>query len=201
MATTINLKFTSGSLSNAVSSNIVVSSAAFVQLQLLAPGETNAPGTVSGKTGTPSTRTAGAAFNATVNAVDTFWNTVTNVTDTVDISSSDTNAVLPADAALVGGTGTPSVTLMTAGTATLTATDTSNPSKTNYTTPAITVIAGALAKLQLLVPGKIAAPGSPTGKTGSPLTQTAGAGFSVTVIAVDANWGDHFKRCERRLAR
>ncbi|HXJ76162.1 MAG TPA: hypothetical protein VNM37_25115, partial [Candidatus Dormibacteraeota bacterium] len=76
VATTINLNFTSGSLTNATSSNIVVSAAAFAKLQLLAPGETAAPGSASGKTGTPSARTAGTGFNVTVNAVDAFWNLV-----------------------------------------------------------------------------------------------------------------------------
>src|SRR5437667_10542795 len=76
VANTINLNFTSGSLSNAVSGNIVVSPAAFAKLLVLAPGETAAPGTTTGKTGTPTTQTAGAAFNVTVNAVDANWNLI-----------------------------------------------------------------------------------------------------------------------------
>src|SRR5213076_40515 len=76
VANTINLNFTSGSLSNAVSSNIVVSAAAFTKLQVLAPGEAAAPGTGSGKSGSPAAQSAGTAFNVTVNAVDAFWNLV-----------------------------------------------------------------------------------------------------------------------------
>src|SRR5437867_8027793 len=109
VANTININFTSGSLSNALSGNIVVSPAAFAKLQLLVPGETAAPGTPTGKTGTPTARTAGTAFNVTVNAVDALWNLI-NTNDTAHITSSDTNASLPSDAALSGGTQTYSLT-------------------------------------------------------------------------------------------
>src|SRR5207302_385272 len=108
--------------------------------------------------------------------------------DTVNISCTDTNAALPADAALVNGTNSFSVTFKTAGTQTITATDATDGSKTNNTSPAITVNVGALAKLQLLVPGETPAPGSATGKIGTPSAQTVGVGYSVTVNAVDANW-------------
>ena len=43
-------------------------------------------------------------------------------------------------------------------------------------------------KLQVLMPGETAAPGTPTGKTGAPTAQTAGTAVSVTVNAVDDNW-------------
>src|SRR5881392_1000808 len=51
-----------------------------------------------------------------------------------------------------------------------------------------TVNPGPFAKLQILVPGETAAPGTATGKTGAPTAQTAGTGYSVTVNAVDADW-------------
>src|SRR5262249_25617844 len=124
----------------------------------------------------------------TVNAVDAFWNVVSSVSDIVGFSSTDTNAVVPANTALWLGTQTLSVTLKTAGTQTLTVTDIDDASKAANTSPAITVNTGAFAKLQLLVPGETAAPGSATGKTGTPSAQTAGVGYSVTVRAVDANW-------------
>src|SRR5262249_38761702 len=59
VANTINLTFSSSGLTNATSANILVSPAAFAQLQLLVPGETAAAGTISGKTGTPSAQIAG----------------------------------------------------------------------------------------------------------------------------------------------
>src|SRR5262249_7951404 len=133
------------------SAPITVNPAGFVKLQLLAPGETAAPGTASGKTGTPTGQTAGTALTVTVNAVDANWNLVNSITDTAGITSSDTNAGLPANTALAGGSGSFSVTFKTAGSRTLTATDISDGSKTNNTSPAIAVSAGAFAKLQLLV--------------------------------------------------
>src|SRR2546430_505374 len=151
------------------------------------PGETAAPGTATGKTGALTAQTAGAAFNVTVNAVDANWNLVSS-THTVGITSSDANAALPANAALVAGTRNFSVTLKTAGSWTVTATDITDGTKTANTSPAIAINAAAFVKLQLLVPGETAAPGTATGKTGAPSARTAGTAFIVTVNAVDANW-------------
>src|SRR5439155_553989 len=149
--------------------------------------EAAAPGTSSGKTGTPSAQTAGTAFSVTVRSVDANWNLI-STNDTVAITSSDLNATLPANAALSSGSGTFSVTLKTAGSATVTASDITHSGITANTSPSITVSAGAFAKLQLLVPGETAAPGTATGKTGAPTARTAGASYNVTVNAVDANW-------------
>src|SRR5438552_3960098 len=148
LANTITLNFTATGLTAATSGSIVVSPAAFAKLQLLVPGETAAPATASGKTGTPTASTAATAFNITVNAVDNFWNVVNSITDTVDLSSTDANATLPADAALVSGTRTLSVTFKTAGSQTLTATDVTDGSKNANTSPSMTVNAGAFVKLQ-----------------------------------------------------
>ena len=80
---------------------------------------------------------------------------------------------------------------------------------TANTSPATTVNGGAFAKLQILLPGETAAPGTATGKTGTPSAQTAGGAFNVTVNAVDANWNlgqlhrhrrHHLERRQRRAA-
>src|SRR5206468_9399144 len=118
----------------------------------------------------------------------TNWNLVPTITDTVRITSSDSNAALPADASLAGGTGSFSLTLKTPGARTVTATDITDGAKTASTSPAITVNVGAFVKLQLLVPGETAAPGTATGKSGAPSARTAGSGYSVTVNAVDSSW-------------
>ncbi|MGO8838103.1 MAG: beta strand repeat-containing protein [Limisphaerales bacterium] len=170
------------------SSPFTVNPGAFTGLQLLMPGETAAPGSASGKTGTPTAQTAGSAFTVTVNAVDANWNPVSS-THTVGITSSDANAVLPANAALVAGTKTFSVTFKTAGSRTVTATDITDGTKTANTSPATAVNAGAFTQVQVLLPGETAAPGTSTGKTGTPAKQTAGTAFSgIVVNAVDANW-------------
>src|SRR5260370_13876556 len=104
VATTISIAFNAPGLTGTTSSNVVVSPLAFSQLQLLAPGETAAPGTVTGKSGSPNTQAAGTAFNVTVNAVDSFWNVI-STNDTIAISLTDTNATAPSNAALVNGSG------------------------------------------------------------------------------------------------
>src|SRR6266436_678533 len=182
------LTASSSGFSSAISSVFAVTGSSFSQLQVLLPGETAAPGSTSGKTGTPIAQTAAAAFNVTVNAVDANWNLINTVTDTARLTASDSNAVLPANAALVNGTRTFSVTLKTAGSATVTASDVTDNTKTANTSSSVSVNPGAFAKVQLLVPGETAAPGTASGKTGTPGAQTAGSAFIVSVNAVDANW-------------
>jgi len=109
------------------------------QLQVLMPGETAAPGTATGKTGTPTAQQAGVSFNVTVNAVDSTWHLVNTVSDTVTITSSDAGAALPPDAALVNGTQTFSVTFGSAGNYTVTATDVTDANKKSNTGTTTTV--------------------------------------------------------------
>jgi hypothetical protein len=101
----------------------------FTRLQLLLPGEVAAPGSGSGKTGTPYVQVTNTPFTVTVRAVDANWNLI-STNDVVRITASGGNASLPADAALVNGTGSFNVTLATPGFATITA--------ANLTQPAIT---------------------------------------------------------------
>jgi len=103
------------------------------------PGETAAPRTALGKTGTPDPQQVGILFNVTVNAVDANWNLAATADDTVDITSSDATATLPSDAALSGGTVTFSVAFSTAGTATVTASDVTDATKTANTGAPTTV--------------------------------------------------------------
>src|SRR5439155_2506852 len=72
----------------------------------------------------PANATAGTAFNITVTAQDQFGNTVTNYAGTVHFTSSDGQAVLPANSTLTNGTETFSVTLNTSGNQTNTGTAT-----------------------------------------------------------------------------
>ncbi len=112
-------------LPSATSSFFRLSKAVATKLQVVLPGESSAPGTPTGKTGTPTAETAGVPFDVTVNAVDDSWNIVPYVRDTVGITSTDATAALPGNAALANGTGTFSVTFGTSGTYTVTATDVS----------------------------------------------------------------------------
>ena len=112
---------------------------AFTKLQVLMPGETAAPGTVSGKSGTPIPQTAGVEFEVVVNAVDDTWNLTPIGRDVVNLTSTDEFAALPADAALVNGTRTFTVMLNTPGSWTVTATDVTDDTKTPDTSSPTTV--------------------------------------------------------------
>src|SRR5207248_1979615 len=114
---------THSGITNSTTTSITVTAGAFAKLQILAPGETASPGSSTGKGGTVSAQTAGTAFNVTVNAVDANWNFINTATDTVALTSSDTNAVVPANTALVAGQASLAVTLKTSGARTVTATD------------------------------------------------------------------------------
>jgi hypothetical protein len=109
------------------------------QLQVLMPGETNAPNTTTGKIGTPAPQTAGNNVTVTVNAVDANWNVVTSCTDTVHITSSDGSVLPPADAALAQGTGNFDIVFGTLGPQTVTATDVTNTAITAGTSASINI--------------------------------------------------------------
>jgi len=115
----------------------------------------------------PASITAGSAFSFTVTARDQVNNVDTGYAGTVHFTSSDGQAVLPADATLSNGFGTFSATLKTAGNQTITATDTSHASITG-TSLSVVSPAGAT---QFWV----AAPG----------WMMAGWAFSFTVTAKD----------------
>jgi hypothetical protein len=102
----------------------------YTKLQVLMPGETAAPGTTTGKTGTPDAQTVGVPFDITVNAVDDTWHKISlAANDNIAITTTDDTATVPADAALVGGSKTFSVTFWQTGKFTVTATDTADTSK------------------------------------------------------------------------
>ena len=126
--------------------------------------------TVSGFT-TPTA--AGAAHNVTVTAQDAFGNIATGYRGTVHFTSSDGQAVLPANYTFVAGdngTHTFSVTLKTAGTQSITATDTATGTITGTQSGIVVNPAGA-ATLTV---------------SGFPNPTTAGVAHNVTVTAQDA---------------
>lgn len=166
---TVTATRTSGGSETGSSAAFTINADTATKVQVLLPGETAAPGTVSGKTGTATDEVAGTGITATVNAVDANWNVVSSATQTITITSSDGAATLPSNAALVSGTKDFSVTLKTAGAQTITATVASGTSLTAGTSASVTVTAAAASKLVV-------------GAIGS---QTAGAGFPVTVTLTD----------------
>ena len=124
-------------------------------------------------TGFPTTATAGTAYNYTVTAYDGYGNVATGYTGTIKFTSSDPQAVLPANYTFTtgnAGTHTFSATLKTASVQSITATDTSTPSITG-TESNITVKAAAAYVLAI---------------TGLPTNVKAGTAYSFAVTAYDA---------------
>ena len=112
---------------------------------------------------------AGTAFKITVTALDASNNTVNTYSGTVHFTSSDAQAMLPANSMLTNGTGSFSVTLMTPGSQAVTATDTLTASITG-TSSSITV-SDVATHLAVTVPPNA----------------TTGVSFSFTVTALDAS--------------
>lgn len=118
---------------------------------------------------TVSAATSGTPFNFTVTALDASNNTVTTYSGTVRFTSTDGQAVLPANSKLTNGTGIFSATLKSIGGQTITATDTVMGSITG--TSNSIPISISVTHLAVTVPG----------------TATTGSGFNFTVTALDAS--------------
>ena len=113
----------------------------------------------------------GQVFNFTVTALDASNNVAATYSGTVQITSSDFQAVLsPPTSKLVNGVGSFSATMNTAGTQTITATDTVAASITGIS-PSIDVSAAT----------------SPHFSVTAPATATAGAAFNFAVTAFDGS--------------
>jgi uncharacterized repeat protein (TIGR03803 family) len=120
----------------------------------------------------PSSTTAGSSFSLTVTAEDAYSNVATGYTGTVHFTSSDGKAVLPADFTFTSsdaGQHAFSVTLKTAGSQSLTATDTGTGSVAG-SAGGIVVNAAAAAQFLLSAPASV----------------THGVAFSVTLTVEDA---------------
>ncbi len=116
----------------------------FSQLQVLLPGETAAPGTPTGKTGTPTPVSLNPTgiITFTVNAVDSNWNPIPGITDIVSITTTDlgpNGANTPVNAALVNGTAQFQLEFNDTGSWTITASDFTDNTKTANTSSAVTV--------------------------------------------------------------
>jgi hypothetical protein len=85
------------------------------------------PAAVSSFTLAGNSGSIGIARPITIVAREIYGNVATSYHGTVHFTSSDPNAVLPADTALVNGVATVNVTFMTVGTQTITATDVVDP--------------------------------------------------------------------------
>src|SRR5690606_21902085 len=91
------------SIEHAISSTVTVAPVTFSKLQLLLPGETAAPGTLTGKTGTPSEFNVGQEYTVRVNAVDENWNVVES-SHQISIQTNESVPLELASATLNNGT-------------------------------------------------------------------------------------------------
>ncbi|MGD0451654.1 MAG: hypothetical protein ABSA79_11460, partial [Candidatus Bathyarchaeia archaeon] len=119
---------------------------------------------------TPTAVSAGSSVSVNVTAVDLFGNRVTDYTGTVHFTSSDGLASLPVNSVLTLGTGTFNVALKTAGSQTITATDTITVSITG-TSNAVTVSVSTGSTTHFIV--------------STPTSVAVGIAFNANVTAVD----------------
>jgi hypothetical protein len=124
------------------SSAVQVSGGPFAKLLILAPGESPAPGTASGRTGVATDQSINYAFNVTVLATDAWGNPVGGVSHVVRLSCSDLLATLPPDTPLVDGQVELPVRLAAGGFSQITASDVTDPSKTSSTTQVEAISSG-----------------------------------------------------------
>ena len=87
---------------NGTSDPFTVHPATFTRLQIVVPGQTPLPGSLSGLNGTPATQGAGRTFPVTVYGTDSYWNPVPSG-DNVRVISSDPAANTPLTGALSNG--------------------------------------------------------------------------------------------------
>ena len=114
----------------------------FTQLQVLWPGETNAPDTATGTIGTPDVASLSAnngIVPVTINAVDSTYHIVNVGNDTITATVSDPSGIWAADVQLSGGTAQGHVAFGTEGSWTITVSDTSNTNIPPVTSSTISV--------------------------------------------------------------
>ena len=151
-----------------IATDTVTSSIAGTQTITVQPAAASQPRVA----GFPSPIQAGVAGNFTVTALDAFGNTATGYPGTIHFTSSDSQAVLPANYTFTAGDGgvhTFSATLKTAGSQSLIATDTATSSIAG--TQTITVQPAAAGSLRV---------------AGFPSPIQAGVAGNFTVTALDA---------------
>jgi flagellar hook capping protein FlgD/Big-like domain-containing protein len=151
------------------SNSFVVRPAAFRRIQIVMPGQSPLPGSVSGITGVPASQAAGRSFTVNVYATDDYWNQVQSG-DAVQLASSTDPADTPVNGTLSGGFRQLSFTFMTVGTQTLTGTDQTNSGITPMTSAGVQVVPNAADNFAFAA---------------IPSPQVAGVPFTVTIRAVD----------------
>ncbi|MEK7425814.1 MAG: hypothetical protein AAB131_18480, partial [Actinomycetota bacterium] len=169
------------------STDVVVNPMAGDRIMMMVQGEAYEPGKMTAPQGrgpSPTARIAGNTTPVIARVADQYWNTIF-VSTTVTLVTSDPFDTNPGVQTFVGST-TINVTLIQAGTQTVTATGAGI--ETNLANPSSEIpVASQLTPTQLLalMPGETRVQGASPGKTGTVDPQVAGSTFAVTVYGVD----------------
>jgi hypothetical protein len=170
------------------SNSFTVNPGPFAGLQVLLPGESARGGTADGKEGATTNQQAGTAFTMTVRAVDSFWNLVSGVSDSIALASTDAFAGMPSRTRLSNGQALISTTLYRTGLQRIWASDITQPALRPDTSSAVLVTGGPFDRVLVLAPGESPAPGTPSGRTGNATDQSINYAFTVTALATDSWW-------------
>ena len=180
-------------LSAANSSTFTLSASNTTRLRVLLPGQTAVSGSTStGRTGTPSDQNAGTPFLAAVHLTDSFWNLTPGASQFIRLVADDPYSVIVPTTQVVTASAAFTVTPARAGPTLLRAEMVDlippwGPVVIQDTATAVGVLAGVAMRLLTIVPGESFAPGTPSGKAGTPSTTLrAGDPFQVTVGVVDS---------------
>lgn len=121
---------------------VEVLAGSYSRLLALAPGETIAPGSETGRTGFATDQSINFAFTVSVYATDPWFNPVQGVTDVVGLSTTDPLAQLPPDTPLEDGFANLSVRLSTGGYQLITVSNVTQPGMARSSTQVKAISSG-----------------------------------------------------------
>jgi len=165
---------------NLPSSGFTVLAGSATKTVVVLPGQSLVQG--FGISGTPIGQTAGQPFNATAFAVDQFFNIDTTRSDVVGFFTSDPFDTSPLPEPLASGQKTLIVTPRTKSAVGWTVTPFGGIGAL-VPSSAYPVAGSPATQMHILLPGEIYAEGA--GRGGSPIVQTGGTPFAVTILIVD----------------
>jgi hypothetical protein len=142
MQVVIATDLTNGAVQAAFSRPVEIVGGAYERLLILAPGESQAPGTEFGRTGNATDQSINFAFTVEVFATDAWWNPVTGVNDVVRFTSSDGLAQLPPNTPMNDGHVSLPIRLSTGGFQQITASNDDKPSMPASTTQVRAISSG-----------------------------------------------------------
>jgi len=114
------------------SSQVRIIGGAYARIVIVCPGESIAPGTAEGRSGTATDQSINFSFTVTIYATDQWYNPVSGPTDMIHLTSTDP-ALMPPDQAMVDGVAQISLRLSEGGFQQITATNASRSMPTSTT--------------------------------------------------------------------